>query len=50
MVRGFFRTWLGWKEHRFFGVSSQKGFTREPLGEPSTFKLWHPGHNSRGLV
>ncbi len=28
--------WLGWlKKHRLTGVGPQRGFTREPLGEPS---------------
>ncbi len=27
-------------------MSSQRGFARESVGEPSTFKLWHTGHNN----
>jgi hypothetical protein len=32
--------WLGlWKEHCLFGVSSQRGFAQESLGEPSNFQV-----------
>ncbi len=32
-------------EHLLIGGSSQRGFARESLGDPPTFKLWQLGHN-----
>ena len=45
-VHGFGSDWGDLEEDRLIGESQQRGYARETLGEPSTFKLWHLGHNS----
>ncbi len=41
-------TCLGWwKEHCLFGVSSQRCFARESLGEPSNFQVVAFGSQQR---
>jgi hypothetical protein len=39
-----------WKSIACLEVALQRGFARETLGEPSTFKLWQPGATQRFKV
>ncbi len=47
MVHGFGSDWGDLEEDRLIGESPQRGFARETLGELSTFKLCHLGHNTK---
>ncbi len=46
MVHGFGPDWGDQEEDRSIGESLQRGSAQETLGEPSTFQLWHLGHNN----
>jgi hypothetical protein len=46
-VHGFGSDWGDLEEFRLIGESPQRGSAQETLGEPSNFKLWHLGHNTR---
>ncbi len=44
---GFGPCWVDGKSIACLEVGPQRGFAQETLGEPSTFKLWQTGHNSK---